>query len=280
MVSKNRIQMRDFLIISLAFVVLIISSSCEKEKTDETNVIRPLIEFTTTDIPTFYGMTQTKTIDNSFFGATKMIDDSYYAVYVFKWVSETNFAYFDITIMENHDRAITALTEKHSYYSNPFVAESIDEPAIVGDVSYMKGREFIRDNLIIRIHTNDKFDDKITEIAKYIDLKLLKSQSFTTISQVRPIINDFVIEKNPVLENSQTKLTIKTTDPNDKGIIFQWRFDSNSGYGGIKQDDSMNYYYISTWIDSEKDTVGLTLIATNEYGFCTHSTINIVTKKE
>jgi hypothetical protein len=281
MITKNRIQMRNFLIISLTFISLVLSSSCEKEKTDDTNVIRPLVEFTTADIPTFNGMTQTKTIDNSFLSATKMIDDSYSAQYEFKWVSESDdFAYFDIRIMENHDRAITTLTEMHNYYSNPFVAESIDDPAKVGDISYMEGREFIRDNLIIRIHANDKFDDKITEIAKYIDSKLLKSQSFASISQVRPIINDFEIEKNPVLENTQTKLTIKTTDPNDKDIIYQWRFDSNSGYGGIKKDDSENYYYTSTWIDSENDTVGLTLIAINEYGFCTHSTLNIVTTNE
>jgi len=278
--TKNRIQMRNLLIISLTFISLVISSSCEKEKTDDTNVIRPLVEFTTTDIPTFNGMTQTKTIDNSFFSAEQMIDDSYSAHYEFKWVSESDdFAYFDIRIMEDHDRAITTLTEMHKYYSNPFVAESIDEPAKVGDISYMEGREFIRDNLIVRIHSSDRFDDKITEIAKYIDSKLVKSQSFTSISQVRPKINDFKIEKNPVLENSETKLTISAMDPNDKDIIYQWRFDSNSGYGGIKQDDS-EYYYTSTWIDSEKDTVGLTLIAINEFGFCSDSTLNIVTIKE
>jgi len=273
--------MRNLLIISLTFISLVISSSCEKEKTDDTTVIRPLVEFTTVDIPTFNGMTQTKTIENSFFSATKMTDSSYSAEYEFKWVSESDdYAYFDIRIMENHDKAIAALTEMHNYYSNPFVAESIDEPAKVGDISYMKGREFIRDNLIIRIHTNDKFDNNITEIAKYIDSKILKSQSFTSISQVRPMINDFEIEKNPVLENSQTKLTIITTDPNDKDIIYQWRFVVNSGYGGIKKDDSDNYYYTSTWIDSEIDTVGLTLIAINEYGFCADSTIDIVTIKE
>ena len=145
--------MRNLLIISLTFISLVISSSCEKEKADDTNLIRPLVEFTTADIPTFNGMTQTKTIVNSFFNATKMTDDSYSAQFEFKWVSESDdYAYFDIKIMESHDKAIAALTEMHNYYSNPFVAESIDVPAKVGYISYMEGREFIRDNPVSYTH--------------------------------------------------------------------------------------------------------------------------------
>lgn len=268
--------MKHMIIISLTLFLFVIFSSCEKEKTNNTNVIRPLIAFTTSDIPTFNGMTQVKTIENSFFDATKIIDDSYSAKFEFKWESDAaDFAYFDIRIMEDHDKAFAALTEMHIYYANPFVAESIDEPAKVGDISYMEGREFIRNNLIIRIHTSDNFDDQITEIANYIDSKILKSPSFISISNVKPIINDFKIENNPLIEDIKSPLIINTTDPNDQDLIYQWRFDRSSRHGDLTKDDSGNYYYTSPFIDLEDDTIGLTLIIINKYGFCADSTIYI-----
>lgn len=273
--------MKNYLIITLTFFSLVISYRCNKEKTDDFRVIRPLVEFTTADIPTFDSMTQTKKMDNSFFGVTQILNDTYTAKFEFKWVSDNgDFAYFDIWIFNNYDDAAVGLLEMHKYYTNPFINESIDEPATVGDISYMKGREFIRDNLIVRIYTSDKFDGQVTEIAKYIDSKILESQSFISISQVKPIIEDFKIENNPVIENSQTPLIINTSDPNDKEIAYQWRFSRNSRYGGVLKDDSENYYYTSDWLDSENDTIGLTLIALNEYGFCTDSTINIQIVKE
>jgi hypothetical protein len=185
-------------------------------------------------------------------------------------------------VAESKELAFDILKEKQKVYTIPqeLLEESKDEPAVVGDLSYSNGLEFIRDNFIVRIHTSDKFDDQVTEIAKYIDSKISESPSFISISQVKPIIENFNIDNNPVIENSQTPLIIKTTDPKGKDIIYHWRFDEISGYGGISKDDSGNYYYTSDWFDSENDTIGLTLIAINEYGFCTDSTINIMIIKE
>lgn len=273
--------MKNYFIFSMTIILLVFSNSCKKEETDEINVIRPLVAFTTADIPTFKGMTQTKNIENSFFGATKILNESYYAEYEFRWTSEEgDFAYFDIWILANHDEAVTALTEMHEYYTNPFINESIDEPAAVGNISYMDGREFIRDNLIITIHTSEKFDNSITEIAKYIDSKILKSQSFFSISEVKPSIEDFKINSNPVVEQSKTPLTIQVKDPNNKNIVYQWRFDKDSGYGGIEKDNSEIYKFVSPWFDSANNNIGLTLIAINDYGFCADSTIYIQIIKE
>jgi len=83
-----------------------------------------------------------------------------------------------------------------------------------------------------------------------------------------------------VSENTKTALTIQVDDPNNKAIIYKWRFDKSSGYGGITKDDSGIYYYNSSWVDSNNISIGLTLIATNELGFCTDSTIYIQTIKE
>jgi len=272
--------MRDYLIMYLTIIALLMfTNSCKEEHIDR-EVIRPLIKFTTTDIPTFNGMIQTNKGEIPR-GVTKIINDSYTAEFEFKWVSEEDdYAYFDIRIMGSLDMAINALTEMHNYYSNPFIPENIDEPSTVGDISYLQGREFIRDNLIIRIHTSEKFDDLVPEIAKHIDSKLLESLSFMSISQVKPIIKDFKINKNPVVEQSQTPMTIQIEDPNDKDIVYQWRFDKDSGYGGVAKDISGIYYYTSGWYDSINDNIGLTLIAINEFGFCADSTINIQIVKE
>jgi hypothetical protein len=267
--------MKNYLIMFLNIITLLtFSFSCKKEKVD-TEAIRPIVEFITTDIPTFNGMTQTH-VGEIPRGVTKIVYDYYSAEYEFRWTSEyKDYAYFDIRVMQYPEHAIEALTEMHKYYSNPFTDQSIDKPAAVGNISYLQGREFIRDNLIVKIHTSDKFDNLVTEIANYIDLKILKSQSFNSISYAVPIIKNFKINKNPVVEQSQTPLTIQIENPNDKEIVYQWRFDEDRGACGISKDSSGIYYFNSGWLDSTKNNIGLTLIAINEYGFCADSTIYI-----
>ena len=160
-----------------AFLLAVIfSAGCKKEKIDtvenrpiiDTVGIRPIVVFTTAEIPTFNGLTQIN--DGKIpSGVTKIVYDYYSAEYEFKWVSEDkDYAYFDIRVMQNYEHAIAALTELHKYYVNPFISESKDEPSVVGNTSYLKGREFILNNLIGRIHTSDNFDNLVTEIARYI----------------------------------------------------------------------------------------------------------------
>lgn len=271
--------MKNYLIILLISIsLLVFFNSCKKDENNgnnEKNVIRPFTEFTTADIPAFKGMTQISKGEHPR-DVTKISNGSYSSEYEFKWVSESDdYAYFNIRIMENHDDAVEAIAEMHNCYTNPFIDESIDDPVVVGNISYMKGREFIRDNLIVRIHSSDKFDELITEIANYIDSKILNSPTFMSISRVKPVIKEFKINKNPAIEHSKTPLTIQIEDPNDMNIVYQWRADDNSGSRSISKDDSGIYYYTSSWFDSKGNNIGLTLIAINEYGFCDDSTINI-----
>ena len=230
--------MKNQSIVFLIFIAsMLFSISCKKENIDK-EVIRPIIEFTTADIPAFNDMTQTKKGDIPR-GVIKILSDYFTVEYEFRWVSdEDDYAYFFIWVMPNREQAIEALTEMHNYYTNPHIAESKDEPAVVGNVSYLHGKEFIRDNLIVRIHSSEKFDDLVTEIANSIDSKLLESPTYISASKVMPIINDFRININPVIENTQTPLKIQIEDPNNSDIVYQWRFDSDSGCGGIKEDDS------------------------------------------
>ena len=279
--------MRKFNFENLSLCLLVISLfsliQCKKDtESVDNDVVRPIIQLTTSDITTFNGMTQIG------FGETpwsvhEILSGIYTPIYEYRWDSDgDDFAYIDIWVADSRDLAFDILKEKQKSYTIPpnILEQSKDIPAIVGDLSYQKGLEFIRDNFIVRIYTSDSYNNSISEIAKYIDSKILKSPTYNLAAQVKPVIKTFKLSKNPVTEKTQTALTIQVDDPNHREIIYQWRFDKSSGYGEITKDDSGNYYYNSSVVDSNNTTLGLTLIATNELGFCADSTIYIQTIKE
>ena len=273
----------DYLSLCLLVISLFSLIQCKKDtESVDNDVVRSIIQLTTSDITTFYGMTQIG------FGETpwsvhEILPGIYTPIYEYRWDSDgDDFAYIDIWLADSKDLAFDILKEKQKSYTIPpnLLEQSKDIPAIVGDLSYHKGLEFIRDNFIVRIYTSDSFNKSVSEIAKYVDSKILKSPTYNLATQVKPVIKIFKLSKNPVTEQTQTALTIQVDDPNHKAIIYQWRFDKGSGYGGITKDDSGNYYYNSSGADSNNTSLGLTLIATNEFGFCADSTIYIQTIKE
>ncbi len=272
--------MRHVIVFSLTVAAtMIFTFSCERNSND-IKIIRPLIYLKTEDIPTFHGMTQIR-YDEIPRAGIKDSTGNYTAEVTFSWKSDNgNFSYIDISATESNESAICILLNSHKLYTNPYIEENRDKPAAVGDLSYYQGVEFIRDNLIVKIHASEIFDNSITEIAKYVDAKIRKSPTFTSSAQIRPVIIDFRISKNPVIERTQTLLIIQTEDPNNQEIFHEWRFDKASGYGGIHEDGLGNYYYSSSWADTTDIKLGLTLIAINKYGFCDDSTIYIQTIKE
>ncbi len=273
--------MKRFVLYPLAILaaLLIITGSCERNS-EEIGGIRPLPYLSAEDIPVFRGMSQIRYGENPRM-VTRDFTGDYTAEFEYLWESDSgDYSVIDIRVIESQESAIAALLESHKYYSNPFIEENRDEPAVVGDLSYFGGVEFIRDNLIIKIRTSDNYDNSITEIARSVDNKILKGPAFHSLARVKPVIKEFSITDNPVLERTQTLLVIRTEDPNNQEITYQWRFDKSSGYGGIYKDGIGNYFYSSGWADTSDVALGLTLIAINRYGFCKDSTIYISTIKE
>jgi hypothetical protein len=250
------------------------------DKGNEVNVdvaftgIRPLIHFTTLDIPGIENM-----IHTNYWSVTKISQD-YIAEYRFRWQSadKKHYVFFIVWINQSKEQAFKTLAEMHKYYSIPLhiLEDHKDSPAFVGDLSYFEGQEFIRDNHIVRIHTSEKFEGNVSDIAKYIDQMILKSQTFKSIKNVKPKIDEFSIMSNPVIEKSKTPLKIQVSDPKNRNITYVWRF-QHSGYGDISKDESGTYFYQSHWVDPSISESGLTLIAVNDYGFCADSTIYIKT---
>jgi hypothetical protein len=279
--------MRKFNFENLSLCLLVISLfsliQCKKDtESFDNDVVRSIIQLTTSDITTFNGMTQIGFGDTPW-SVQETLPGIYTPIYEYRWDSDgDDFAIIDIWVADSKNLAFDILKEKQKSYTIPtnLLEQRKDIPAVVGDLSYFKGLEFIRDNFIVRINTSESFKNSISEIAKCVDSKILKSPTYNLATQIKPVIKNFKLSKNPVSENTKTALIIQVDDPNNKAIVYQWSFDKSSGYGGITKDDSGIYYYNSSWVESNNITIGLTLIATNELGFCTDSTIYIQTIKE
>ena len=247
-------------------------NNCSKDAIEaENNGIKPFTRFTSVDIPALKDATQVKYGETPW--SIEQFRENYLARYEFRWEMNDDYVYIVEYVLENKYSAQEYLLEMHQYYTNPFIEELKDQPAVVGDISYIKGREFIRDNIIIKINSSGGFDSVVTSIAKQVDNKILKSPTFPSADLVKPLIKKFEITQNSVKEKSETKLIIEIADPHNKNFVFNWVFNPNSGYGGIRKDDLGNYYYTADVIDVAE--IQLTLIVTNEYGYCSDSTINI-----
>ena len=280
----KKVNIGFVIILTLIFLVSLIN--CNKdlevdindEITDiDINDIIPLTRLLTNNILDLDNATQVKYGDKPW-GHT-YFEDNYVAKFEFRWENE-DYIYIEEYITESNEIALKYLLEKHKWYTNPFIEEMKDEPAIVGNISYSQGREFIRNNIIIIIHASGEFEKRLTEIAKQVDKEILKSITFTSIDQVKPRINRFEITQNPVKELSETQLIIDIHDPNNRNIFYNWRFHPGSFYGGIQQDEDGNYYYTATFAYDTIPEIELTLIVTNDYGFCSDSTIYIQIEPE
>lgn len=285
--NRKENKMKKYKLNYLSQCILVISFfsliQCKKDtESVDVGAIRPIIQLTTSDIPTFNGMTQSG-FGNTPWGVSEILSGTYTPMYEYRWDSNgDDFAYIDIWVADSKDLALDILKEKQKAYSIPpnLLEQNKDIPAVVGDLSYYKGLEFVRDNFIVRIYYSDKFSNSVSEIAKYVDSKILKSPTYISVNQVKPVIKVFKTSNNPVIEQIQTSLTIQVEDPNNKEITYQWRYNQESGYSVVTKNNSGEYYYFSNLNVSNNTEVGLTLIAINDYGFCADSTINIQVIKE
>lgn len=258
-----------FQLVAIIAAIIVLANSCEKNDTD-VNGIRPLVYLTTEDIPSFKGMTQTE-VGRFPLSRPKDISENYSPKIEFRWFSDDeNYANIEVWVDQSKESALNTLTSLHEFYTNPFFEDTKDDPPKVGDLSYAGGIEFIRDNLIVRIRTSDKFDEMITEIAKNIDTKIIQSPTFKSFDDVRPIIKSFTIENNPVLELSQTPIILNIEDPNNKKSIAIWYMNTILGHGGSILNygiDSCYFIANSVYDDLETNEVEISVLVINEYGF-------------
>lgn len=249
----------------------------------KSNVLRAGIELTTEDIPALKEAIQQKAGEIWLWEAGWDKEETFYVVkFEYLWeLAQNVFIDVFLTVAESKELAYEYLIERLNSCTLPLEPyERLDQPAIAGNISYDNGSNFIRDNIVIEMHPEGISSDTTTEIAKQIDGLIIKSTSYRSVDQLKPLINRFEISQNPVKEHSVTKLIIDVQDPNNRSVLFHWRFSPSSFSGGIQKDELENYYYTAGFAYDTIPEIELTLIVTNDYGFCNDSTICIQIEPE
>jgi len=283
-IFKNRIMKMFNNILILLLIVFL--SSCDKETDKITHGnIRGAVKLSINEIPALEGAAVIKSGERPWLWKMGWNGDNYDLIkYFYAWtLSDSDFVNVDMVITQSNEEALRFITERLNDTPFPLNAsERQDKPAIVGDVSYDNGSNFIRDNIIIEIHAEGIFRDRTEKLAKQIDKIIVKGTSVSSLSQIMPMIKDFRIIKNPVIERTKTMIEIEVKDPNDKEIYYQWNINTSTGLGGNIIQENGKYFYEanSTYTNVETNVDELTMIAINEFGFFADSTITITTIKK
>lgn len=192
-----------------------------------------------------------------------------------KWIASKNdFIEITITISENCTGAHEYLINRYYHSQLPFAAriKLKDQPTVAGDISFDKGRKFIRNNIVVEIHAEGYFDKMIGTIAKEVDNLLVAKPSYISSDELKPMINRFEIENTLVDFQSSTRLNIDVYDPLGRKLSLFWKVTG----GSVDKDRMGNYYYYAT---AEKNsTQKITLIAMNNIGFYKSESILISIK--
>lgn len=270
----------------LILLLIVFLSSCNKE-IDEINhcKIRGAVKLSINEIPALEGATAIKSGEKPWLWKMGWQGDNYDLVkYVYAWtLSDTNFVNVDMVITESDEQALRYLTEKRETSSIPLdLLQPEDHPTVAGDISFGQGRDFIRNNIVIEIHTEGIFKDRTDKLAQQIDKIIIDGPSFNSLIQIKPVIMDFKLANNPVIERTKTLIILEVVDPNNREIYYQWNPNTIVGLGGNVIKENGNYYFEanSTYIDVETNEQELTAITINDFGFFTDSTITITTIKE
>lgn len=270
----------------LIFLLIIVLSSCDKEtnETDHGN-IRGAVKLSVNEIPALEGATEIRSGERPWLWKMGWNVDNYDLVkYTYSWAfSDSDFVNVDLVVTKSEEEASKYLNDKRETSSLPLdLLQPEDQPTVAGDISYGQGSDFIRNNIVIEMHAEGTFAYMTEKLARQIDKIIVDGPSFFSLSQIKPVIQDFRITDNPVIERTKTLLIIEVADPNNKEIYYQWDSDVLVGLGGnvIKENDDFYFEANSTYTNVETNGQELTAIVINDFGFFTDSTITITTLKE
>jgi len=208
-----------------------------------------------------------------------ILEDDHTSCYIIKFeyqwkISENNSIQVYLYVTEKKEHARYYLSKKRRSASIPLEQlQPADHPPLVGDISYGMGRSFVRDNIIIEIYGEGNYRGQWQHIAKQIDSYLLRSQTYDSANEAKPVINQFEIAQNPVAYGTITKLILDVIDPSGGELYYDWMFTPGSlDWGGIETDELGNYYYYAETNESVEE---LTLLAMNYSGFCATAVLYI-----
>lgn len=266
-------------LISVLIAIVFMAIGCNKENI-EPEIIRPLITLTTTDIAPFSG--QDLTYNNNFDINVGSSPNEYPASSInFRWTDE-NKEYVQVAIFctESHEAALNLLEffKTDHCLSVEEINNEKDIDDIIGDQSYLNGEMFIRDNLVVRQFFSVDWPISVNQIAKSIDEKILLSQTFSSISEVKPRFNKIEFKNNPIPANTELEYTLDANDPGDLPLTYILRFEGLVAPEGFSF-DSKDGFYNPEKADSKIDKIGLEVFTFNKLGFFSDTTVYIQLKK-
>lgn len=147
------------------------------------------INLSTEKIPVLSVYTEIK--HKYLFFISQQEDGQSFVKYRSKWKSD-DLGFVEITLS-----FLNSGLEAHEYLIDEFIStvlppeakmNSRDIPNVVGDISFYQGRTFIRDNIVVNVHTEGELTTKVKEIVQKIDEIILTHKTFQTENKVRPYI--------------------------------------------------------------------------------------------
>lgn len=288
---KYIIILASFFLVSISFV------SCEKDEefTSDKEIIRGAVSLTEEFIPVL------KEWPIIMIGGHPIVyykgQDDYIVRYCYHWIRTSDGSLVtgelsaNFVVTESDERALEYLEESRDY--NYSCQMCLDEPTLVGDISYGNSRLFKRNNIVVEIDASWEVAFKeIGVFAQQIDSLILDGPKFTSRFEVKPLITDFKIGNNTVFAETKTLVTLEVDDPINKNMYYSWKskyisgerdgyFVQDEGAGILMKDNGDLYFmsgcYCTTFPVSEQE---ITLYVVNEYGFAADSTILLKTIKQ
>ncbi len=261
--------MKQMVIASFALsIVLIGFTNCRyipQDPSQHFHPVRAAPKLSNENIPALRETQQTRAAERPWLEHAGVIEFKY------RWEYQDGVAIgVSLYVAETKEIASNWLLERRASASLPMdFYFPRDDPAVVGDISFGGGQQFIRDNIVIVFRS----DTTITEMAQQIDSLILDAPVRLSARQMTPLISTFTITENPVQFRSTTRLIIDVENPVNGELFYDWRFTPGSeNWGGIERDESGNFYYCA---DTYEPVEYLTVYVINDAGFYSSKTLAI-----
>jgi hypothetical protein len=162
--------------------------------------------------------------------------------------------------------------DAHEYYLKRAISRSGQAPlkdstAVAGDISFNRGHDFIRNNIVIEIISEGKIDEEVEQIARQIDTLINNQSKISPASHYKPIISKI----NFIKVNEGIRMAIIEPIVSDPlgGSIDSKVFYRN-GYENFFIKNSVWYYSLN-----QSGSSVLPILFVNDKGFNTLVKLNI-----
>ena len=167
-----------------------------------------------------------------------------------------------VKIAETRLPAQKHVMERFYHVTSPAVIRP-DEPIVAGDVSFQRGRTFIRGNIVVELRPFGAMNERMTDVAKHIDAFFLTQPTGASAQGFRPVIERLEAIESPGTQGA-AEIIVEASDPYGGTLVYEW--------GGADVNEVGDRYYLPARY-RELGPVVVTLLIINPMGYYTTATI-------